>query len=217
MLVRSRLPLSTAAAIAVLGLAVGSSGAHNLFLSRPTFRIVWTPMSLRTLPRVECNVTMEGSFHSATFSKVVGALIGYITRAQVSVMAPCIGGEFWALNGNEVLEQRVVANTLPWHVQYNGFTGTLPAIAGIIVAVLGLAFLLMDALEERCLYQAMPEAPAIATISVNNMGMLARWKWREESRIPRAGGLFCMERAELVGGGTITQLGSTETIAVRLI
>jgi len=68
---------------------------------------------------------LEGSLHSSTIAKVIGALIGYITRASVAEAA-CTGGR-----------ASVSQELLPWREQYDGFEGTLPAFTRVNRVVLG--------------------------------------------------------------------------------
>jgi hypothetical protein len=77
---------------------------------------------------IRCPLTMEGSFHSATFAKVIGALIGQITRST-SVAGACSGG---SLTINQ--------EALPWHLRYRGFRGVLPTIIGIDLSIIGFKY-----------------------------------------------------------------------------
>jgi hypothetical protein len=116
---------------------------------------------------VQCHITMEGSFHSKTLSKVCGQLVGYITRAAVE--RPCVEApnkNAWVLNGIEVEENGAVTpQTLPWHVRYNSFTGTLPAITRIRLQLVGAAFLIRIN-EVRCLVQTTAARPALGDIEL---------------------------------------------------
>ncbi|HEX4804675.1 MAG TPA: hypothetical protein VFU94_02135 [Conexibacter sp.] len=215
---RARLLLAAAVTIAVLGCAVGAAGARRLNFEQQNFRIVWARMSITGNARVECSVTMEGSFHSRTITKVLEERIGVITRAMVNQFS-CMGGNYYAYNGMENLEGVVVGQSLPWHVYYEGFTGILPNIAGIVVSVEGVTFL-VDILGVHCRYISTELVPAFAVISVNTTGTheILNWKWREERRIPiERATPGCAERAELAGAGTYTLLGNSIPVSVTLI
>jgi hypothetical protein len=119
----SKLILAVLTVSLLLGLAV-SSAANRLSTSNTKFRITWQHLTATEDPnngiaRIECPVTLEGSFHSATFAKVRRALLGAVTRGIVNGER-CTGGEF------EPLQE-----TLPWHLTYEGFKGTLPTITTI--------------------------------------------------------------------------------------
>src|ERR1700751_1578741 len=114
---RARLVLAAVLAASLFGIVVGSASANRLSINETRFRITWARLTFNeetAEARDICPVTMEGSFHSGTIRKVVGALIGHITRAGAGV---CTGG------GLTILRE-----TLPWHVTYEGFFGTLPRI-----------------------------------------------------------------------------------------
>ena len=56
-------------------------------------------------------------------SKGVGSLIGYITQA---ILRPCATGT-----------ASILRETLPWHVRYAGFSGSLPNITSLTVHAIG--------------------------------------------------------------------------------
>ncbi len=87
---------------------------------------------------VSCEVTLLGSFHSGTIAKVVNSLVGYIIHFSVDT-AGCRGGRVSLLG------------TLPWHLQYGGFTSFLPT-AVPVVNLIGAAFLIeVPEFGARCL------------------------------------------------------------------
>jgi len=128
---RSKLILSAFTSALILAGAVGTASANNLSINEQSFRTIWTPLVLSNGPggggeiQIECNVTLEGSFHSHTIAKVIGTLLGFITRAIVDHNS-CNGGDAWALT-----EEETGNETLPWHVTYEGFGGTLPNITSV--------------------------------------------------------------------------------------
>lgn len=119
---------STLTGITMMALAISSASARSLSISNQTFRAVWNPVTLAEPlgGTVSCPMTLEGSLHSRTIAKVSYALIGYITRALSGVPASCTGGEM-----------TILQETLPWHVRYFGFSGTLPNIAAVMTLVSG--------------------------------------------------------------------------------
>ena len=128
----AKLGLAALTAAAVLASAVGSASARNLSVTNGSFRTTWAPLTFSEpfgFFTIRCNITMEGSFHSTTIAKVIGSLIGYVTSARVQ--HPCTNGEAWAWNGTERFLR--TGNSLPWHLTYEGFTGTLPNITGVRV------------------------------------------------------------------------------------
>lgn len=110
----------------VLALACSSASAIRLALSEPTFRAVWTPARFVVSGfTINCSLTLEGSFHSTSIAKVERSLIGYVTRAAAG---SCSTGTM-----------SVLTETLPWHVQYGSFTGTLPNISTVTTRIIGMS------------------------------------------------------------------------------
>ena len=124
----------------LLASAIATTSARNLSVSNQNFRVSWQELDFATnVLTITCHVTLEGSFHYMTFAKNVGRLIGYITR--VAVRRPCTNGEAWAANGTESHPRLgTLANTLPWHITYQGFEGTLPCITAILLLLRGARF-----------------------------------------------------------------------------
>ena len=137
-------------AIAAVAMAMGvtSASANRLSLNHTAFRAVFAPLRLRSsgVDLSACNVTFEGSFHASTFQKVSRTLIGVVNRA--SVTGCTTGGE------------TVLAETLPWHLTYRSFTGTLPRITGMSINLVGYASRLRSIMGE-CLLRSSAEEPAV--------------------------------------------------------
>jgi hypothetical protein len=152
---------------------------------------------------LRCPLTMEGSVHSRTLAKVGGSLIGYITRAAFAESS--CSGSTW----------RVRTETLPWHVTYLGFTGTLPNITyvwvntrtGFDVTATFFGF------PVRCSYRA---GTAKGTFARESGGALTSAEV-DASELPSDQGFPC-GAGELAGRSiTLTQLASTTRLTVRLI
>jgi hypothetical protein len=104
---------TVAASIIMLSAVVSVASAGRRSVSSQTFRWAIARWDISGgFGTTECPVTLEGSYHSRTFAKVIGALIGYVTRAVLGV---CPRGS-----------ATVLLPTLPIHARYAGFGGTLP-------------------------------------------------------------------------------------------
>jgi hypothetical protein len=127
---RSRLLLAALTATVFLSLAVSAASARRFFFSATRYQAIWTLLifGVEGAATVECPVTLEGSFHSSSISKISGALIGYVTSAKLR------GGRAECLNTGTA---RINGETLPWHVRYRSFTGALPSITGISLQIVG--------------------------------------------------------------------------------
>lgn len=118
---------------AVVGAAVLLSALTGSAIAR---RIGQTETRMTaTFPRIEfrgglgttrCNLTLGASMHSRTLTKTAETLIGYVTQASVG--------------GCEVGSATVLTATLPWHMRYESFSGTLPNIASMSSKVIGASF-----------------------------------------------------------------------------
>src|SRR5215216_5131223 len=117
---------TTLIALGMLAAFVGTANARSLSTSSQTFRAGFDRLDFISAFSLECPATLEGSLHSRTIAKVAGNLIGYITRA---VLGRCIKGS-----------ATILTASLPWHVRYVGFEGTLPAIARLITTYSGSQF-----------------------------------------------------------------------------
>jgi hypothetical protein len=212
---RSKLALAALTAAAVFGVLVAGASANRIATSNQSFRVTWNSLEFIGFEFVEairCPVTIEGSFHSRTISKVLEALVGYITRAIVGT--PCTGGTATALTAS-----------LPWHIRYNGFTGTLPEIREIHLRLVNAGFLIQT-IEPlfgtlvACLYQSTAASPMRGWIGREAAGQLTNLRVDETAGIPLFRQLagFCPNPGKLRGtSNTITLLGATTRITVTLV
>jgi hypothetical protein len=201
----SKLLFAGLTAAIVLSMAVASASANRLVVNEKSYRIVWSPLRfIAGGNTVSCNVTLEGSFHSATIRKVERALIGHVTRASVNT---CTGGSATVLNA-----------TLPWHVQYNGFTGTLPRITGVLLKLVGASFQVQPSGSLACLAATTEERPAKGIAGVE-AGTVTELTAEAAAEIPlRGGGGLCAFAGggHFEGTGTVTKLGGG-SLTIKLI
>ncbi|HKG03466.1 MAG TPA: hypothetical protein VKB03_09805 [Conexibacter sp.] len=200
------------AAGALLGLVAGAANAARLELpAGERFRVTWGPIEFAPPigATVRCNMTIEGSFHTRTIVKTLGSLIGQISRAT---MSGCAG--------------TVLAETLPWHVTYGGFAGTLPNITSITTSVVGAAMSLANEWG-TCLFRTSSARP------MRLIGDTAAWEEElelestgfivptlrvdESARIPLTGGFCSGSEGSARGRGSVTVLAGTRKIRVGLV
>jgi hypothetical protein len=209
----TKLVLAAFAATLLMSLAVTNASANRLSASGHNFRTVWRNLAFEGagggFGATRCAVTLEGSFHSNTIKKVEKALIGHISRASVG--SPCTGGS-----------ATVHTETLPWKIDYNGFTGTLPAIRSIRQLLVGASFriaktVLFTFVCETASTEANPsEGETILDASGNITNTIPD----PETTIPTSGS-GCPEslgRFEAASSdGNTTVLGATTRIRLTLI
>jgi len=197
-------------AAALLASVVGAASARNFSFTTRNLRAVFTPVTYAepfNFYNIRCNVTMEGSLHETTAAKVLETLIGYVTRAIAS--HPCAGGESWAWNGTEgALTGNV--NSLPWHIRYAGFTGTLPNIATIRINLIRPKFSINNGI---CLGTYQPAVQRfILNVAAGRTATLS-----PEGELSSAIEGTCPEGRFSGTSNTATQLGTTTAISISLI
>ncbi len=151
---RSKLILVGACGALLMALAVGSASANRLSISHGSlFKAIFRPLRFVSagVTASSCEVTLEGSFHSGTIRKVERALVGHISRASVGACT----------TGSATIRQE----TLPWHIQYLGFVGRLPAISGVRVILVGASYRLHEGIFGRECTSTTTEAEPAAGIA----------------------------------------------------
>jgi hypothetical protein len=214
----TKLLLTALGAAIVLAGLVSSASANNLSVTNQNIRATWSALEFTGGGlTVRCPVTLEGRFHEVTIRKVRGSLIGAITRAIVK--RPCTGGTGWAHSGepNEVLGG-TLRNALPWHLTYEGFTGTLPNISSLIVLLQRALFLIratVFGITLLCEYITSEGRNARGRITVTG-GDTSRIEAFSDS-ISSASGGACPAGNFNGSVGNVMLLGNTTHISVRLI
>jgi hypothetical protein len=209
---RSKLLLAGLTAALAFGALISTSSANRIALSGQQFRATWNNLKFVGFVTVECHVTIEGSFHSRTISKVLEALIGYVSRVTVDETR-CTGGSARALN-----------ETLPWHIRYGGFRGTLPIITSIELRLVGGRFLVQVAgiAPAKCLYTSSMASPMKGIVTRNTAtGVASSLRVDETAAIPFTSGtssFSCMTSGRLEGTTNGLSEGPTSTsITVTLV
>jgi hypothetical protein len=212
----ARLALTALVATAAFATLVATASAARFEPSNQLVRVAWSSLEFEAGFNIRCGVTLEGSFHSRTIAKVVGSLIGLITRA--AVRHPCTNGEAWAFNGSERLGATTLATSLPWHITYEGFTGTLPNIATLRILLSNARFRVQDPIFRLlCVYTTGAGRNATGTATVSAAGVV--------DRLVASSGAIASDTAGCPAGrftsgaadGAITVLGTATRITVRLI
>ncbi|HEV7774719.1 MAG TPA: hypothetical protein VGO48_15670 [Conexibacter sp.] len=147
----SKLLLTIAGATVLLGALVSSAFAGRLSQSANTLNVTFARLDFRGgLGTVECEVILNTTFHTRSINKIPLLLIGYITAASVNGCAR--GG------------MTVLRETLPWHVRYSSFAGTLPNITSIQTRTIGESYRVTEPVFGiSCLSRTTPEQPGIRT------------------------------------------------------
>lgn len=206
---RSKLLLAGLTAALMMATVVGTSSASRLSLSNTRFRTTWASLTFEP-GEVECAVTLEGSFHSATIRKTLEALIGQVTRAIVK-NETCTNGH-----------ATILQEALPWHVRYGGFGGTLPNITFVRLRLVGAAFRVsIPFFEASCLVTTSTANPAVGDAVIERVGtgvVTGLVPRRELTSIPLTGLCAFLGSATFEGPeGRAFLLGNTTLLTIRLI
>ncbi len=199
---RSKLLLAGLGAMFVLAAAVSTASANHLSISEQGHKLAWRALEFNASAgsSITCEVTLESSFHSRTIAKVANALIGHIYRASVGT---CTGGSL-----------TVHTETLPWHEQYNSFTGTLPAITSVKISFVGLRWRIRNSVE-TCEMGTTQAEPGFGTIALGARGEANSIEF--SGTINLRGGFLCgFATASFSGRGSVRTPGGG-TLLIRLI
>lgn len=184
--------LTALTAAIVLSLAVGAASVNRIAQSEQNFKQTFAELTFSESGggfAVICPVTMEGSFHSKTISKVAEALVGYVKTATVGT---CREGR-----------ARVLTETLPWHIRYESFSGTLPNITGINLRLVGAAFAIEKGLSVVCLAKTSATNPAKGTINVTG-GSVTGLDVNSAATIPTTGAFCPFANGKFAGHSNVT-------------
>jgi hypothetical protein len=193
------------AAALSMALAVSSASANRLSISHTAIRAMWANVKFLAGGAIgsECPLTLAGSFHSGTISKVPRALIGYVSSAVTSTCA--LGG------------LTVLVETLPWHLQYVGFTGALPRVGAVRTRLIGASLRLRDPFLGTCLMRTTTERPAVLAFEgiswdAGGNGLVSEVITDPTARIPC--GAFAIEVA---GTASLLESAGGRNVLLRLI
>jgi hypothetical protein len=194
-------PTTLLLASALLAVAASAAAADHFELKNTTWRGTWRRMDIAGgFGTVECALTLEGSFHERTFAPTSGLLIGYVTRATVGA---CPRGS-----------ATVLTASLPWHVRYSSFSGTLPTITAISLNISGAQVQVREpTFGITCLASAATLTTTATTGEPDEEGTFPISSLSLSGRSPTS----CGVEATVSGTGTVTVAGETAAVQVRAI
>ena len=193
----------TMTAALLLALSIPAT-ARNLSYSVKEFRITWATLSFSAEEggvSITCPVTLEGSFLERTHNKEVDRVRARITRSTVGT---CREGT-----------ATVLAETQPWDVTYQSFTGTLPNITSVRYELLNAAFQVEPGLGIVCLARTTERFPAAGDATRDANGRITSLRPDPTLSIPTTGNFECPAFGRFAGAGEVFVQGSS-TIRVTL-
>jgi len=201
---RTRSALAAITAAAAMAIAVNTASANQIEITEAhMFRAVWTSLEFSTSSgTVRCPVTLLGYFNSSTMGKTSGATVAEAVNAIPE--ARCTGGSI-----------TVLGETLPWHLNYASFTGTLPNITGLSMTVPN-AGIRGTIAGLTCLTATEASHPGRLTYGRVREGELT--ELTAAGSIPLRGGFFCEAAGEatLSGRASVTFPDETSKISAIL-
>lgn len=192
--------LAVVSAVAVLGTCASAASAGRLSTSSQTWRSSFAALEFSGIfGAIRCPVTLESSLHGSTLAKVAAALIGYVNRVSIGA---CATGT-------------IVVLSLPWHLRYASFSGTLPTLTALNTAIVGMAMSIREpGIGITCLFRTTAEQPATLSVRREAGGALAEPALGGEIRT----GASCGELPGRLGGsGNVTVGGSSTRVTLTLI
>lgn len=173
-----------------LVLVAGTASANEISLTGNTFRFVWSPLKMDVSGSpvdVECSVTLAGSFHAGTISKVRGTQIGNVTSAPTPT--GCLQGTFVFLQ-------------LPWRILYEGFAGALPNISSFTVEFIGAGIRYDEpGVGPLCLGATTTSVVLSADLALSG-GRVVSARMDEADPISLSEGFGCGPQVRFIGTGT---------------
>jgi hypothetical protein len=177
-----------------------TSAASKLSYSSREFRIMWSSLRFSAEEggvSITCPVTLEGAFLERTSTKVRDQLAARITRSTVGT---CREGR-----------ATILAETQPWEVTYQSFTGTLPNITGVRYALLNAAFQVEPGLGIVCLARTSREWQAAGEARREAGGAITSLTTDSSLPIPTTGNVECPRFGIFTGSGEVFVQGSSTT------
>jgi hypothetical protein len=197
-----KLLLAAVGATVLLSALVGTASARNISITNQTIRAQFREVRFEAaFGNTVCQVTLEGSLHARTIAKVANSLIGYITAAR---LGPCPVGT-----------ATILQETLPWHVQYVSFNGTLPNITALNTNVIGSSFRVRETFGVTCLARSTTTAPARGTYNIGAGGVISGA--RIGGVIPTGAECFGASGTFSSDEGRVFLLNTTTAVSIRLI
>lgn len=148
---KARLLLTTVSAVAMIGMLTSTALGRSFRSSISTQRAIYTSVEFSGLfGSARCPLTLNGEIHS-TLPKTAEALIGYF---ESLTLGACTTGSLTMLTVS-----------MPWHIRYSGFQGTLPRITRILTRIVGFEFKIRETGANECLVRTTATEPLLGNYS----------------------------------------------------
>lgn len=156
----SKLLFTTLGVSVLLGALVGGANARILSSSSQTWRATFRTVTFNgVFGNIRCSLSLEGSFNARTIGKTaVSILYGHVNSAN---LGPCATGTATILRA-----------TLPWHVGFYRYFGTLPNVTVIGLIIRTFSIRIREPFA-TCLATSSNESPAVLNLNRELGGAVA--------------------------------------------
>jgi hypothetical protein len=194
-----RIVATAATVLLAAAILASTASARTLSTSSQTLRVTFARLRVTgVFGNIVCPATLEGTFHARTIPKVSETLVGLITAANQGVCAENQG--------------ILLRETLPWHLRYIAFKGTLPNITEIGLQIVGFAMRIREPLF-TCLLVSEPGEPLVLGIARN----VATRELTTARLLGLINTLCGLEARVESDAGPVTVLGAATRITLTLI
>ena len=192
---RTRCAIVGLVAAAILAISAVAGSATEFQVNVRDFDAVWPRVTINAAgTSFSCPITLRGSFQESTFSPVVGADIGAVTRATVGT---CSGGTGTILTG-----------TLPWDLTYASFSGREEEPEAVTLNVIGASFQGQPSgFGAACLIRSTTSEPLVTVSHREALDEISELSLDPDPAIDLTGGFLC----DVAGDATMS--GSAEVLA----
>lgn len=207
MLTRTKLLLAGLTAAAMMLSLVATASARNVSVSQRGYELDYGFRFEAGGNNIRCEPSIFlGIYKESTFAKAQHQQVDEI-RHSSSRSQTCTGGGL-----------TVLTETLPWQVDYEGFSGRLPQITAIRTSIIGLAFRISTS-GLGCLVATTATKPAFAEFLIGAGGTIEGYRFDERVGIPLGGGFLCSAAGEghLSGVPPVRNLPRTNNLIMTLI
>jgi len=153
---------AVAGAVLVAAMCVPTASARQFNLSERDIRATFPTFEITgPIGSVRCPLTLEIRMHERRITKLVELLIGEVTAAALGV---CPAGR-----------AGIQVESLPWHVRYASFAGTLPNITSFTTKIVGMEWNITEpTFMLRCLIRTTAGEPVTLIFTRENSGALVQ-------------------------------------------
>jgi hypothetical protein len=197
-----KLVLAAFAATFLLASIVSTASANRLSVNERFLRLIFLPINFETaIGTVECEILLHSTFFARTFAKVRNTRLG----DEVGRLMGCAEGA-----------ATILAETHPWYLTYQSFSGRLPNITHLFLLLVRFSARIENGAGVSCLIASTDAEPIKLLLFLNLTGTVTSSEiW--ETEIDPTGGFPCDLEDVAITGTAEVENGSGGALIWRLI